>query len=127
MKQLKKLSAIAAAKQKAERNHELVLVMLEWDEQTLQALFIDSALDYLSRQCGPDLEGIRRLREGDMFWPWFQNHWNKLDAAFIDDCLGEHDLNDVRAYYKYKHSGCNMRFKPHKAMMTKSYAKEVAA
>lgn len=123
MKQVKKQAAVAAARLKAERNRELVLLMLDWNEAELHTLFIDSALEYLNRQCGPDTEGIRRLREGDLFWPWFQNHWNKLDAIFIDECAGEPVLEDIRAYYKHKHSGNNMRFKPHKVLMAKSFVR----
>ncbi len=127
MKLLKKPTAAQAASLKALRNHELIKAMLDWDEATMHTLFIESALEYLDRQCGPDAEGIRLLREGNLFWPWFKNHWNRLDAAFIDECLGDDNLNDMRAYYKYKHTGSNMRFKPHKKIMEQSFArKEVA-
>jgi hypothetical protein len=126
MQTIKRKTAAEAAKEKAQRTHELVLAMIEWSENEHFEFVVDKAADYLQKQCGPDVIGQERLLAQPEFWMWWKNHWNRRDADFVEQCLGETNLKDLRAYYKHIHSSDRLQsIRPHRSMLQKSFAKVV--
>jgi hypothetical protein len=124
MNTIKRKTAIESAKDKAKRTQELVLVMLEWDSDDHFVFVVDKASEYLKKQCGPDVIGQQRLMGQPEFWTWWKNHWSRRDADFIDQCLGETNLENLNAYYRHIHSSDRLQtIRPHKSMLQKSFAK----
>lgn len=125
---VKRKSAVEAARLKAKRTHELVLVMLELTEAEHFEFMVDKAIEYLKKQCGPDVIGQQRLLEQSEFWAWWKNHWNRRDEQFLDEVLVTENnrIVDLRAYYDYVHGTDRLQsIRPHKRLMDKSWAKQV--
>jgi hypothetical protein len=125
---IKRKTAVEAARLKAKRTHELVIVMLEMDETEHFEFMVDKAVDYLKKQCGPDHAGQQRLLGQDEFWAWWKNHWSRRDAQFMDEALASesNNLDDLKAYYNYVHSSDRLQsIRPHKRTMDKSFTKHV--
>src|SRR6185437_4175861 len=124
MNTIKRKTAAEVAKIKAKRTQELVLAMLEWSNDNHFEFVIDKAQEYLAKQLSPDETGKRRLMAQPEFWTWWRNHWSRRDADFVEQCLGETDIDNLRAYYRHIHSYDRLQtIRPHKCLLQRSFAK----
>lgn len=120
-----KKSAKQQAKDKAVRNRELVLALLEWSELQYGEFVMQCAEEYLKMQCGPDVYGIDMLMHNKLFWAWWCNHWNRIDEEFLTKWADCECVVDVQNEYEFMHSASNLNFRPHRVIMDCSYMQMV--
>lgn len=97
--------------------------VLNWDDMRYALFQQQQGFIYLGHQFG-DAPLVSRIPEHKEFWSWWRMHWLKRDSEFLDmtDLLFP---AEIETYYIDLHSPESLAFRPHAAMMERTYMKMI--
>ena len=104
MKTLAKVSQADRVRIQAERNAELIQVMLDMDAELYAQFKFDTGLRYAEIMTNKDKTGLNILVQTKFYWAWWNNQWAKRDAYFLEHYFPVISADDYHDQYLYIHS-----------------------
>ena len=118
------MSHIAQQRALFAKNRAIIQKLLQWDDLNYTTFQYEAGIIYLEEQmCLPEYEA-KMLQEDELFWKWWINEWNLVDAILATTLEKVHPSQHVRRYV-HVHTQAMVDKHPSSAIVEESYAKMI--
>jgi hypothetical protein len=118
------MSHIAQQRALFAKNRATIQKLLQWDDASYTTFQFEAGLIYLEEQMAlPEYEA-KMLREDELFWKWWINEWNLIDAILATTLELVHHTQYLRRYV-HVHTMAMVDKHPSAAIVDERYAQMI--
>ena len=116
------MSHIAQQRALYAKNRAIIQKILQWDDLAYTTFQYESGIIYLEQQM-PQYEADM-LSQDEIFWKWWINEWNLVDAVLATTLDQVHTSQQVRRYV-HVHAMAMVDKHPSNSLFEESYARMI--